>query len=218
MSGLYVSKRRDLSKHKATTVCKFPSTKSHVVPVLTDGKLEADYCFHLEYDRNVIKYECQPLGYYYAGQTPSRRIPSYTPDFQIWFKDKSVQYREIKEEKYVDPELDALFPTLQKQALLLGKQLHMVLDSEIRAEPHFSNLKTLFKAKKNRSVNTTLLRQITPLLEKHVKMSPYEFIDEYGLTASIGDFFCLIANYKLKADINTQSLSWMTKLELCDYD
>lgn len=218
MLGFYVSKRRDLSKRKATTVGKFPSTKSDVIPVLTDGKLEADYCYHLEYDRNVIKYECQPLGYFYIGETASGRRPSYTPDFQIWFKDTSVRYREIKEEKYVDPELIALFPTLQEQALSLGKQLNMVLDTEIRAEPYFSNLKTLFKAKKNRSVNNSLLEQIIPLLKQYQKISAYEFIDKYELNASIGDFYCLIANYKLKTDIKGHLLSWNMLLEIDNGD
>lgn len=214
MSDLYVSKRRDLSKHKATTVGKFASTKSDIIPVLTDGKLEADYCYHLEYDRNVVKYECQPLGYYYVGETPSGRRPSYTPDFQIWYKDNSIRYREIKEEKYIDPELEALFPRLQEQAIVLGKPLDMVLDTEIRSEPYFSNLKALFKAKKNRSINTELLKQITPLLEKNKKISAYEFIDKHELSASIGDFYCLIANYKLKTDIKTQPLSWNMFLEI----
>lgn len=214
MSGLYVSKKRDLRNHKGTTVGKFASTKSDIVPVLTDGKLEADYCYHLEYDRNVVKYECQPLGYYYAGETSTGRRPSYTPDFQIWFKDKSINYREIKEEKYIDPELDALFPKLQEQALILKKPLTMVLDTEIRAEPHFSNLKALFKAKKNRSINTELLMRLTPLLENNKKMSAYDFIDKHGLSASIGDFYCLIANYKLKTDIKTQPLSWNMLLEI----
>jgi hypothetical protein len=57
MSNLYVSKRRDLSKRKGTTVCKFPSTKSEVIPVLTDGKLEADFCYHLEFDRAIAMIE-----------------------------------------------------------------------------------------------------------------------------------------------------------------
>jgi len=214
MSDLYVSKRRDLSKHKATTVGKFASTKSDIIPVLTDGKLEADYCYHLEYDRNVVKYECQPLGYYYVGETPSGRRPSYTPDFQIWYKDNSIRYREIKEEKYIDPELEALFPRLQEQAIVLGKPLEMVLDTEIRSEPYFSNLKALFKAKKNRSINTGLLKQIIPLLENNKKISAYQLIDNHELSASIGDFYCLIANYKLKTDIKTQPLSWNMLLEI----
>ena len=112
-----------------------------------------------EYDRNVVKYECQPLGYYYAGETSTGRRPSYTPDFQTYgLKDNSINYREIKEEKYIDAELEALFPKLQEQALILKKPLTMVLDTEIRAEPHFSNLKALFKQKKIEALIQVLMQ------------------------------------------------------------
>ena len=205
MSNLYVSKRRDLKNRKGTTVCKFASTKSEIVPVLTDGKLEADYCYHLEFDRDVIKYECQPLAYYYShdfeDSTLLKKKPHYTPDFQVWYKNKSIRYFEVKQEEYIGPELDLLFPILQSQAKKLKKKLDFALDSEIRAEPYFSNLKTLFKAKKNRNINDALLQTITALLKKHKKISAFDFINKHNVVASIGDFYCLLANYKIKTDI-----------------
>ena len=218
MLNLYVSKRRDLRNRKGTTVCKFASTKSEIVPVLTDGKLEADYCYHLEFNRDVIKYECQPLGYYYIPDiddlTLLKKEPHYTPDFQVWYKDKSIRYFEVKEEKFIDPELALLFPIWQSQAITLKKNLDFALDSEIRAEPYFSNLKTLFKAKKNRNINEAVLKTITVLLKKHKTISAYDLINKHNVIASIGDFYCLLANYKIKTDIKNFELSWNMSLEL----
>ena len=66
MLNLYVSKNRVLRGRTGPNICKLASTKSDEVPVLTEGKLEADFCYHLEFDENVLKYECQPLGFFIA--------------------------------------------------------------------------------------------------------------------------------------------------------
>lgn len=218
MSSLYVSKNRVLRGRAAPTICKFPSIKSDEVPILTEGKLEADFCYHLEFDQNVLKYECQPLGFFYSldsgDSTPNKKRPYYTPDFQVWYKDKSIRYYEVKQEEFIDLKLELLFPILQNQAVKLGKRLDFVLDSEVRAEPYFSNVKALFKAKKNRSVNDSLLRKISVLLTKHKTISAFDLINKHNVIASIGDFYCLLANYKIKTDIKNFELSWNMNLEL----
>jgi len=217
MSKLYVSKKRDLRGRHGPTICKFASTKSEVIPVLTEGKLEADFCYHLEFNQNVLKYECQPLGYFYSkggDSSQNKKKPYYTPDFQVWYKDLSIWYYEVKQVEFIDPELELLFPILQNQAVILKKKLVFALDSEIRAEPFFSNLKTIFKAKKNRDINGSLLRTISSLLKKHKKVSAFDFIHKHNVTASIGDFYCLLAHYKIKTDIKNFELSWNMILEL----
>lgn len=218
MSNLYVSKNRVLRGRTGPTICKFASTKSDEVPVITEGKLEADFCYHLEFDENVVKYECQPLAFYYSPDNvdcnPNKKNPHYTPDFQVWYKDKSIRYYEVKQEAFIDPKLELLFPILQNQAELLGKRLDFVLDSEIRGEPYFSNVKTLFKARTNRSVNDCLLQKITFLLTKHKTISAFDLINKHNVIATIGDFYCLVANYKIKTDIKNFELSWNMNLEL----
>jgi hypothetical protein len=126
--------------------------------------------------------------------TPNEKRPYYTPDFQVWYKDKSIRYYEVKQEEFIDLKLELKFPILQNQAVKLGKKLDFVLDSEIRSEPYFSDVKTLYKAKKNRNVNDSLLRNISALLTKNKKISAFDLINKHNVIASTGYFYCFIGS------------------------
>lgn len=62
-------------------ICKFMSLKNDSV-VRTMSMLEYDFCFHAEYNPQIVRYESQPHGfeYYFNG-----RYCRYTPDFQVFY-------------------------------------------------------------------------------------------------------------------------------------
>lgn len=75
---LYLPKRRNLKNFKRKSICRFPSVKGDVPVVRTEGVLEKDFCYHLEFDPLVLQYQCQPIGYYYYLNNEKL---GYTPDF-----------------------------------------------------------------------------------------------------------------------------------------
>jgi hypothetical protein len=190
MSHCYAAKRRDLSKFKRKTICKFPASKGDVSPVLTEGILEADYCYHLEADQAVLKYECQPHGYYYYLDNEQHL---YTPDFKVWLDNGNIVYYEVKERRYIDKIFERdFFPAVQKQAGLLGRSLELVTEEFIYSEPLFTNLKRMRKAKMLRNVPLDVSNQLVEILKTTQKMSPLELFSQSECEYDLGILYKLI--------------------------
>ncbi|MFT6349014.1 MAG: hypothetical protein ACJAYB_002029 [Psychromonas sp.] len=209
MSHCYASKRRDLSTFKRKTVCKFPASKGDVSPILTEGVLEADYCYHLEADPAVLKYECQPLGYYYYLDKELRSYNPldkeqhlYTPDFKIWLDNGDIVYYEIKGRRYIDKEFEGIFfPAVQKQAEFLGSSLTLVTEEFIYSEPLFTNLKRMRKAKMLRDVPIDVSNQLVEILKIAERMSPLELFSHSDHEYDLGILYKLIGEGIINTDI-----------------
>ena len=131
----FLPKRRDLKKLKRKTICRFPSTKGDKSVVLTEGVLEKDFCYYLEFDEDVVEYQSQPLGYYYYMDDGKR---GYTPDFKVLVKtlEGIIEiYYEIKERKYLEDDFDAEFEAKQWPLKNVGKELILIDDEFIRQKP-----------------------------------------------------------------------------------
>ncbi|MFT6269585.1 MAG: hypothetical protein ACJAVV_002412 [Alphaproteobacteria bacterium] len=50
---------------KGKTICRFPSSKPSPETIYTEGVLEKEFCYHLEADDTVVRYESQPVGFHY---------------------------------------------------------------------------------------------------------------------------------------------------------
>ena len=81
-----LSKRRDVSKLMSKSVNVFFGHKSEDDVTNLESPLEADFCYHLEYDQSVKSYQAQPLpiSYFYDG-----KYRTYTPDFKVTLTDGS---------------------------------------------------------------------------------------------------------------------------------
>lgn len=158
MSKLGSDQRRDLSSVFGKSIGVFPKKKqSNPESLLVEGNLETEYCYHLEFDTNVIDYESQPLGFHYYSQNKRR---FYTPDFLISFADGHQEYVEIKylEDIAKDAEFERDFPLWQKQAEELGIPLTLITDEFIRREPLFSNIRHLRRASIFPKISSKLMR------------------------------------------------------------
>lgn len=138
---LFADKKRDLSKLKKKSITPFPSRKLGFT-FLTESPLEAEFCYQLEWNADVVSYEAQPLGirYFLNG---SEHI--YTPDFLVEFATRQ-QYYEVKKEEDLAKEKGFAehFEACQRACSRLGRELVLVTDATIEAQPIKSNLRALF--------------------------------------------------------------------------
>jgi len=86
-------KRRKVDKLMSKSVNVFNGKKSLDEVTYTESPLEADLCYHLEFDPKVKSYQAQPLSfqYYFEGA-----VHTYYPDFEVNYSDNTSCYFEIK--------------------------------------------------------------------------------------------------------------------------
>lgn len=120
---------------------KFPSIKNKRA-VWFESLIERDFLYLIEFDRDVLKYQEQPFKIKYS-LNGKKRV--YTPDFLIERKEKK-QVIEIKPQSKVEKKEFIQFSTFMKDFFAEEKHEFLVVtDLEIRIEPKFSNIKTLWR-------------------------------------------------------------------------
>jgi hypothetical protein len=109
--------------------------------------LERDAICLVEYDPEVVAYEEQPSEEtYYTPDGMSRR---YFPDLRLNYRGGKIVDVEIKPaRKLQDFFLAEKYVLIQKRYAQLGRHFRLWTDDEIRAEPHFSQIKALHRARR----------------------------------------------------------------------
>jgi len=194
---LYLPKRRNLKNFKRKSICRFPSVKGDVPVVRTEGVLEKDFCYHLEFDPLVLQYQCQPLGYYYYLNNEKL---GYTPDFEVEIDGGTETYYEIKERKYIKEGFETEFKAKQEQAKILGKELILVYDDFIRQQPKLTNLKRVYGAKRRGRPSRDLVKLIKEAFPKQQSIIAEDLMQHIGIT--IGQVYQLIYYKEIIADFD----------------
>lgn len=194
---LYLPKRRNLKNFKRKSICRFPSVKGDVPVVRTEGVLEKDFCYHLEFDPLVLQYQCQPLGYFYY---LNKEKLGYTPDFEVEIDGGTETYYEIKERKYIKEGFETEFKAKQQQAKILGKELILVYDDFIRQQPKLTNLKRVYGAKRRGRPSRDLVKSIKEAFPKHQSVIAEDLMRHIGIT--IGQVYQLIYYKEIIADFD----------------
>lgn len=192
---LYLPKRRNLKNFKRKSICRFPSVKGDVPVVRTEGVLEKDFCYHLEFDPLVL--QCQPLGYYYYLNNEKL---GYTPDFEVEIEGGAETYYEIKDRKYLDDNFYIEFKAKQEQAKILGKELILVCDDFIRQQPKLTNLKRVYGAKRRGRPSRELVKSIKKAFPKQESIIAEDLMQHIGIT--IGQVYQLIYYKEIIADFD----------------
>ncbi|MDX2369517.1 MAG: hypothetical protein QNK36_14135 [Colwellia sp.] len=191
MKKLYLDKKRDLTKLKSQSITLFPSKKMSST-VFTECPLEANFCYYLEFDDEIDRYESQPLGYYFQFKNDTH---VFTPDFEVFSKNKSFYY-EVQSKIQAANQSDFLgyFNAARAQAKRLNKDLFLVKECWIRRSPHFQNLMQLYRCIQVEYSHDFLLRikdkltfnkilTISELIELHSELAcVYRLIAEKVLT------------------------------------
>jgi len=201
---------RKLKASAVKNICKFPSTKSFGGPshlsfnmILVESLLEKDYCFHLEFDSNVLQYFPQPRKFFLSSQTLCNR--AYTPDFVVHYRDGRKAYIEVKKDSSA---LDK--PYLLKLELAAiemerdGYEFRLVEESQIRIEPLLSNLKRLQRYRKEQDRNAesfVRLRESVP----HPETLSDLLGNPLGIKAET--IYGLVATGRVKTNLSVARLS-----------
>lgn len=124
---MYIRNLRKPSPNK--NIYKFSSSKNRST-VMCEGSLEKDCCYHFEYDPDVVRYESQPEGFYYAYNGKKR---PYTPDFLVIYLDGTFEYVEVKPySKTLSEKFKQEFSARKEAANRVGFGLVLVTDKQIR--------------------------------------------------------------------------------------
>ncbi len=194
---LYLTKRRNLKNFKRKSICRFPSVKGDVPVVRTEGVLEKDFCYHLEFDPLVLQYQCQPLAYNYYLNNEKLE---YTPDFEVEINGGAEIYYEIKERNYIKEGFETEFKAKQQQAKILGKELILVYDDFIRQQPKLTNLKRVYGAKRRGLPSRELVKSIKEVFPKQQSIIAEDLMQYTGIT--IGQVYQLIYYKEIIADFD----------------
>ncbi len=124
---------------------KFPSRKLGKT-VGVESLLERDAVLVLEYSQDVRYYEGQPrrVVYYSAKGKPH----SYIPDFDAHYVDETTTDIEVKPSaKLLNPKLKEKYELIAERYRQLGLRFEIWTENEIRAEPRFSNIRDIHRAR-----------------------------------------------------------------------
>jgi hypothetical protein len=195
--------KRNLNNLLSKSITKFPSTKSDDSPTITESPLEADFCYHLEFDKEVIQYEAQPLcfEYWYDGA-----IHLYTADFEVFYEGYSCYY-EIKFENDIlrDKDFYLKLEAQKKAAIELGKDLLLVTDEFILKPNRYENLCLLYKHSKA-DIHADYLLLVAQRL-KHERLMISELLRVETYSADFQQIYKHIWDQTLITDLETGILS-----------
>lgn len=131
---------RKILNYGRKNIGKFPSFKNGT-SVWFESYLEADYLYHLEYDRDVLRYETQWVRLRYWAD---ERVRTYTPDVRLW-RSGAREIIEVKPEKVAEtPKWDRLFRTVGPIFRQYGYEFLLRNEHHIRSQPRLENLKFLY--------------------------------------------------------------------------
>ncbi|MEL4474313.1 TnsA endonuclease N-terminal domain-containing protein [Shewanella algae] len=174
--------------------------------IMCESSLEFDACFHHEYNESVRTFDSQPEGFYY--QYEGKDLP-YTPDTIVQYIDRRIQFHEYKPlSKTFDPIFKAKFYAKRQAAQLLGMELILVTDEQIRVNPVLNNLKLLHRYSGAYTVCDTQ-RELLSRIRASGKCRLTDIADENVLT--MGEvrsyIFSLLNKGLLKSDVVTDDFT-----------
>jgi hypothetical protein len=200
---MYIRNLRKPSPNK--NVFKFASAKVSEV-VMCESTLEFDACFHHEYNDEVGSFGSQPEGFKY--EFKGKSLP-YTPDALILYKNGVEKYHEYKpSSKISSPLFREKFKAKKHASLMLGRELILVTDKQIRINPILNNLKLLHRYSGVYGVNT-VQKELLNLIQKSNVIKFNDVRAQLGL--SIGEarsfLYALIHKGFVKADLSHDDLT-----------
>lgn len=195
-------------------VCHFPATKSTDGLIDVEGELERDYCYVLEFDKQVVFYEPQPasIPYFYNGKERH-----YTADFRVVYENKVVEYVEVKYREFltekVRHQLDAIKEVLEAR----GLSHETVTEEEIRREPYYSNIKSLYHSNLVDVSNETLHSIKSFIASNKSPATIEELLDIAKPDAGIGVIHRLLYDGTLKTDLKKYFLELSCPIWMDNY-
>jgi hypothetical protein len=203
----FIPKRRKVEKLMSKSVNVFNGRKSLDPITHTESPLEADFCYHLEYDPKIRSYQAQPLSfqYFFEGE-----MHTYFPDFEVFYddEDETVSYFEIK---YIADiarieNFDAWEKAVAKATNKNGKGFVVLKEDFIRQKPFYENLQTLWAAS-TIDIDKEFLCYLITMLDERKELSIEELLRNKNSNAEFEQIYRLIFERKLSTPLSKAFLS-----------
>ncbi|MDO8909522.1 MAG: Tn7 transposase TnsA N-terminal domain-containing protein [Pseudohongiella sp.] len=202
---------RKLKKSSVKNIVRFPSTKSNLgETILVESILESKYCLHLEFNENVTRYYPQPQTFRI---TDDLGHVTYTPDFEVHYRDGTQGYVEVKPLRYAtSEEFTQLFARFEKTLAETGKKFHVATEIEIYEQPLLDNYEKLYQFRKRHSIDRRRLHQCAEGISGPITLSA--LIAQFKSHISLREIYTWLAHGFLVFDISSESLTMDTEVTL----
>jgi len=200
---MYIRNLRKPSPNK--NVFKFASAKISDA-IMCESTLEFDACFHHEYNDEIESFGSQPEGFKY--QFNGKILP-YTPDALILYKDGVEEYHEYKPYSKIPPPLfREKFKAKRAASLMLGRELILVTERQIRVNPILNNFKLLHRYSGVYGVNDTQQKLLKCIQQSGI-IKFNDISNQFNLPVGEARSFlyALIHKGVVKADLDSENLS-----------
>ncbi len=201
-------KRRKIKNLMSKSINVFRGRKALDEITYTESPLEADLCYHFEYDPKITGYQAQPLSfeYFFEGATHM-----YSPDFEVFYDDKTVSYVEVK---YIADiarieNFNEWEKAVRKGALKKGKGFIVLKEDFIRQQPLYENLLNLWSAV-GITINTEFLTHLIIFLDQNHEASISELMADELSDNEFEQIYRLIFERKLVASLTQDFISKST--------
>jgi len=203
-----ISKRRDVKKLMSKSINVFRGRKASDEITYTESPLEADLCYHFEFDPKIISYQAQPLSleYFFEGATHT-----YYPDFEVFYEDGTTSYIEVK---YIADvarfeSFNEWEEAIRRAASKHGKGFIVLKEDFIRQQPLYENLLNLWSAV-GIPINKVFLAHLISVLDQKHEASISELMTEDLSDDEFEQVYRLIFDRKLVASLTRDFLSKST--------
>ena len=171
--------------------------------ILVESLLEKDFCFHMEFDENVLHYFPQPKTFSFFHESLIKH--KYTPDFEIHYVGGGKAYVEVKK-NFMGLD-DAYLSKLDMAAIEMkasGYDFYRIDESYINVQPFLDNARKLQRYRVGQFVNLESL-----ILLKESVQHPKILGDIINNSSGIGVdvIYGLIAAGYIKIDLVSEQLS-----------
>ncbi|MBM7070681.1 Tn7 transposase TnsA N-terminal domain-containing protein [Shewanella sp. 202IG2-18] len=186
----------------------FPADKSLDQISYQESSLEADLCYHLEFDKNVLSYQPQPPKIFFRYKN---ELHEYTADFLVNYRDGTIRYIEVKFNKDIEriDDFDERNAAIEMTLESKGFEFQVLTEDEIRRKPLYENLLLLWAAK-NINLDSEFILRVIKTLDRYGSITISDLLTADGSDLEFEQVYRLIFDGKLLAPINKELLSKQT--------
>ncbi|WP_165905009.1 TnsA endonuclease N-terminal domain-containing protein [Parashewanella curva] len=189
----------------------FPAKKSLDETTFTEGTLEADLCYYLEFDPKVVSYQPQPhcIKYFLNDEKHC-----YTADLLVNYFDGKKRLIEIKYNRDIDriSDFDDWRLAIKTACESQGFEFEVLTEDEIRKQPLYENL-TLLWASHDKALDKGFLVKVINTLDQNDDVLISDLLPKVNFDSELEQVYKLIFDRKILAPIDTEFLSTQTSIK-----
>lgn len=206
---------RKLKASSSKSICRFASTKSSPQKnVLTEVILEMNYCYHLEFNDEVVYYKPQPLTIEFVDK--NGQIRKYTPDFEVRKIKRIGELVEVKPRKYIaTSRVNENYQEIKDKINEIGFKFVLVDELEIEASPLLDNFKKLYRYRRREYLDRVALNRARLLIVRPISL--YFFLQKLNGIADLKQIYVWLALGLLSFKIDEEELNLSTEVSFHDY-